>query len=83
LFNIDCNQIQKNNPNIRFRWYITKHIVLEDKNANLSDRYTYDYYEGEFEENSSINGKWVYSFTSDGGRYEGEFTNEKKEGRGT
>jgi hypothetical protein len=69
---INCFQIQKNYPNIRFRWYL--------KNEKEVGIVSFDIYEGNFSVRNEVDGKGVCLFAS-GDRYDGEWKNGNYEGR--
>jgi hypothetical protein len=69
---INCYQIQKNYPNIRFRWYLTVSYIGLDS-----------IYEGNFEDSMSNNfsGRGVFLY-GNGIRFEGEWKSDFREGKG-
>jgi hypothetical protein len=73
LFYVDCYKVQKNYPQIKFRWTIL--------NALDYERPIYDCYEGDFNENNATVGKGVY-YWKNGNRYDGYFKNKLREGKG-
>jgi hypothetical protein len=72
---LNCFQEQKAAPHVRFRWY------LERKITHLQREF--DLYEGNFEDSfdNILHGMGSY-ISQYGGRYVGEFKNNKREGRG-
>jgi hypothetical protein len=73
---MDCRQVQKNYPRIRFIWYI--------KNFNIiSGTLCADFYEGNFGENNLFEGKGYLNSIGGGYRYNGEWKSGLREGKGT
>jgi hypothetical protein len=93
IVSIDSYQLQIDYPHLQFRWYIQ--VYNDEPGEDRSDRsdrylfkikkdlYVMDYYEGEFNKVNEFEGKGIYSsMKSNGDRYEGDWKNGKKDGKG-